>query len=118
MCSQIFGGVTEWLNVEQPKVQNLKADLLARCTDGSLRQLELQTTNEKALSFRMLEYYVGFLRGMGEHVQQTVLYAGKEPLSMPDAFTSPSTNHRYTILNLREMDGEPLLESPDWADNQ
>jgi len=37
---------------------------------------------------------------------------------MDDAFHSPSTQHRYTILNLREMDGDELLASEDLADNQ
>jgi len=32
------------------------------------------------------------------------------------AFVTPSTRHRYTILALREMDGTELLESDDCAD--
>jgi len=118
LATMLFGDSFEWQNVEQPAVRNLRADLLAKCADGTYRQVELQVTNDRGLAFRMLEYYVGFYRSLGEHVQQTVLYAGREPLRMDDAFHSPSTQHRYTNLNLREMDGDELLASEDLADNQ
>ena len=41
----LFGdaGVTEWLNVEQPRVNNPRADLLARCGDGRLRHVEISS---------------------------------------------------------------------------
>ncbi len=114
----LFGEVVEWPNIEQPAVRNLRADLLARSADGVLRQVELQVSNDAGMAFRMLEYYAGFYRLLGEHVEQTVLYAGREPLRMDDVFETASTRHRFTILNLREMDGEELLASDDWADNE
>jgi predicted transposase YdaD len=114
----LFGEVVEWPNIEQPAVRNLRADLLARSADGVLRQVELQVSNDPGMAFRTLEYYAGFYRLLGEHVEQTVLYAGREPLRMDDVFETASTRHRFTILNLREMDGEELLASDDWADNE
>ncbi len=47
----LFGGpVAEWLNVELPKVQNPRADLLARGKDGTLRHLELEVGNTRHLA--------------------------------------------------------------------
>jgi hypothetical protein len=66
----------------------------------------------------MAEYYLGFHRTLNEHVNQTVLYVGREPLRMPAAFITPAMHHDYTLLNLREKNGEPLLSSHDWADNE
>ncbi len=118
MSRALFGGpVTEWLNVEQPDVRNPRADLLARGPDGKLRHVELQSRNDPEMGFRELDYYVGFRRLLKEHVEQIVLYAGREPLTMRPAFESPSTEHRFRILDLREMDGEDLLLSDDWGDN-
>jgi predicted transposase YdaD len=114
----LFGEVVEWPNVELPEVRNLRVDLLARCAGGIYRQLELQVNNDSQMPFRMLEYAVALQRALGEPVEQTVLYVGRGPLTMPASYQGPRTRHDYTILNLREMDGTPLLESDDWTDNE
>ena len=46
------------------------------------------------------------------------MHVGPEPLRMPADFVTPSLDFRYSILNLREMDGAELLASDDWADNE
>ena len=114
----LFGEIVAWQNVEQPTVSNRRADLLARCADGLLRHIEIQLQNDLAIPFRMAEYYLGFYRLLNEHVLQILLYVGREPLRMPDAFETPSMRHKYVVLNLQEMDGEALLASEDWADNE
>ncbi len=115
---QLFGEIVAWQNVEQPTVSNRRADLLARCADGSLRHIEIQLKNDLAIPFRMAEYYLGFHRILNEHVVQILLYVGREPLRMPAAFVTPAMRHEYTVLNLRDKDGEALLASDDWADNE
>ncbi len=118
MSRILFGGpVAEWLNIEQPDVRNLRADILARVTGGSLRHVELQIRNDPEIGLRELDYYVGFQRLLKEHVEQIVLYAGREPLTMKPLFESPSTQHKFRIVDVRQMDGEDLLESDDWGDN-
>jgi hypothetical protein len=114
----LFGEVVDWPNVELPDVRNPRADLLARTAEGHLRQVELQFQNDPAMPFRMVDYYVGIRRLYPEPLYQTVLYAGREPLRMTSFYASPTTRHEYTILNLREMDGEELLASDDWTDNE
>jgi predicted transposase YdaD len=118
MSRILFGGeVAEWLNIEQPDVRNLRADILARVTDGKLRHVEFQTRNDPEIGLRELDYYVGFQRLLKEHVEQIVVYAGREPLNMKPVFESPSTQHKFRIIDIRQMDGEDLLESDDWGDN-
>ena len=114
----LFGGpVVEWLDAEQPKVTNRRGDVLAKTSDGRLHHVEFQTRNDPEMPFRMLEYYVGYRRRWRDHIEQVLLYAGKEPLRMKDVFQSPTTRHAYRIVNVRELDGEPLLLSGDWRDN-
>jgi len=115
---QLFGEIVAWQNVEQPTVSNRRADLLARCADGTLRHIEIQLKNDLAIPFRMAEYYLGFHRILNEHVIQILLYVGREPLRMPAEFVTPAMRHEYILLNLRDMDGEALLASDDWADNE
>jgi hypothetical protein len=114
----LFGGkVTEHLATEQPQVFNHRADMVVRTEDGSLHQVEFQTSNESGFAVRMLEYYAYLVRVHKQHVVQTVLYLGAEPLRLERSYTSPSMDFRFEVVNLREFDAEPLLASPDWADN-
>ena len=114
----LFGGkVTEHLATEQPQVFNHRADMVVRTEDGSLHQVEFQVSNEARFAVRMLEYYAYLLRVHKQHIVQTVLYLGREPLRLERTLKSPSMDFRFDIINLREYDAEPLLASPDWADN-
>ena len=115
---QLFGGkVSEVLPTEQPQVYNLRADLVVRAREGGLHQVEFQATNEVGLPRRILRYYIYLEGAYGEHVTQTVLYMGREPMRLKDTYTTPTLQFRFAIVNLRELDAEPLLASPDWVDN-
>ena len=115
----LFGGgrITEFLPTEQPQISNRRVDLLARTEDRSLRQVEFDASNEAGFALRMLEYYIYLVRRYGEHVAQVVLYLGRDPMRLERTYKSPSLDFRFEIVNLRELDAEPLLASPDWADN-
>ena len=114
----LFGGkVTEHLATEQPQVFNHRADMVVRTEDGSLHHVEFQTYNETRFAVRMLESYGYLVRFHKQHVIQTVLYLGRAPLRLERSYTSPSMDFRFEIVNLSEYDAEPLLASPDWADN-
>jgi hypothetical protein len=115
----LFGdaGVIEWISVEQPRVNNPRADLLARCGDGRLRHVEIQTSNDPGMARRNAEYYMGFWRLLDEHVEQVLLFASQRPLTMSPVFETPSMRFEFRILDLKIWDGEPLLASEDWGDN-
>ena len=114
---RVFGGkVIEHLATEQPQVSNHRADMVVRTGDGALHHVEFQATNEPGFGLRMLGYYYYLVSTHGQHVIQTVLYLGREPLRLEDGYQSPSMDFRYEIVNLREYDAEPLLASDDWAD--
>jgi hypothetical protein len=118
IARQLFGGpVVEWVSVEQPKVTNMRVDLLAQLEDGSLRHVELQAKNEPDMGRRQAEYYLGFHRLVGEHVDQIMLYVGREPLRMRPVFETPTMRYEFRLLDIRDVDGEPLLASEDWGDN-
>lgn len=114
---RLLGGkVTEHLATEQPQVSNNRADMVVRTTDGWLHQVEFQVANEPGFGLRMLGYYTYLVSTYGQHVVQTVLYLGREPLRLESGYQSPSMEYRFEIVNLREYDAELLLASADWAD--
>jgi len=80
---ELAGGPTEkWLDVELPKVQNLRMDLLGETGDGNLVHVELQSANDGAMPLRMAEYCFGVFRQFGRFPRQVLLYVGEAPLRM------------------------------------
>ena len=69
--------VAKWLDVDLPKVQNLRLDLLGETVDGGLVHVELQSGNDAAMPLRMAEYCLGVFRLFGRFPQQIVLYVGE-----------------------------------------
>jgi hypothetical protein len=109
--------VETWLDVELPKVQNLRVDLLGETGDGALIHVELQSTNEKAMPLRMAEYYLGIYRLLARFPRQLCLYIGKAPLQMQSELRCPDLSFRYAIVDIRSLDGDRLMESSDIGDN-
>lgn len=109
--------VEKWLNVELPKVQNPRADLLGETADGKLIHVELQSVNETTMPLRMAEYCLGVLRLFGKFPRRVVLYVGEAPLGMESELRGPDVLFRYHMIDIRELDGERLLESEETGDN-
>jgi hypothetical protein len=54
--------VAKSLDVELPKVQNPRLDLLGETVDRGLVHVELQSGNDAAMPLRMAEYCLGIFR--------------------------------------------------------
>lgn len=111
------GQIKRWLNVELPKTQNLRVDLLAELTSGELLHFEMQSRNWGRMPFRMLEYGVMICRREGRYPIQILIYAGNERLRMRDHFQAPAFKFRYEIIDLKTLDGTRLLESDNVSEN-
>ena len=109
--------VKKWLNVELPKVQNPRADLLGETVDGNLIHVELQSANDGTMPLRMAEYCLGVFRLFGKFPRQVVLYVGEPPLGMDNELRGPDMSFRYRIIDIRDLDGDRLLESEESGDN-
>jgi hypothetical protein len=48
--------ISHWLNTELPKFQTTRADLLGTTEDDTLVHVELQSTNDSTMAFRMVDY--------------------------------------------------------------
>src|ERR1051325_7337750 len=96
--------VTEWLNIELPRTQKLRVDLLGELANGELVHI-------------VLEYGVAILRSTGRYPRQMVLYVGNDRLTMTSELHGPGLDFRYQLFDMRELDGEGLLASPQVSDN-
>lgn len=118
MMHELAGGaVDKWLDAELPKVENRRVDLLGELAGGSLVHLELQSGNEAAMPLRMAEYCLRVFRLFGKFPCQILLYVGEAPLRMASELRGPKVWFEYRTVDIRDLDGDRLLESEDIGDN-
>ena len=104
--------IDRWLPTELPRVRNRRVDLLGEAPEGELLHIELQSRNED-IAPRMLEYKLDIFHAHGRYPRQLVLYFGAEPLRMSGRLEVPGLVYECRIVDIRELDGEALLASPD-----
>jgi predicted transposase YdaD len=116
---ELTGGIAveKWLDVEMPEMQNTRVDLLGETAAGSLIHVELQSANDVTMPLRMLEYYVRVYRLFNRFPSQILLYVGTAPLRMPAELIGPDLSFRYRAVDIRDLDGDRLLESDRVGDN-
>lgn len=102
----------KWINVEAPKVNNRRVDLLGELPDGNLVHIELQSRNEKDFALRMAEYAFGIRRKYGHLPHQVALYVGEAPLRMKDRIEGPDVSVRFHLVDIRNLDGERSDRNP------
>ncbi len=108
--------IREWINVELPKAQLNKLDLVAWLADGRLYHLELQSGNDPDMACRMLEYYFLLWKRYNVPPMQQMIYVGGRPMTMSAEIQHENLTFRYRIIDMRELDSEALLQSPVIAD--
>lgn len=115
---QITGEVhiIRWLNVELPEVRTRRADLLGETADGQLFQLEVQSSNDADMPLRMAEYSLAVYRHFRRFPKQILLYVGEARLRMARSLMGPDPANpefafRYTLVDVRDLDGNALLQS-------
>ena len=109
--------VARWHNAELPEVRSRRADLLGEAAQGELRHIELQSTHHPRMALRMLEYSAAICRIYGRFPEQAVLYVGNAPLRMQGQLTGPRLSFDCSMIDIRELDSEPLLTSRNLDDN-
>jgi hypothetical protein len=109
--------IARWLNVELPEVRNTRVDLLGETAAGDLIHIELQSTNDPTMPLRMAEYYLRVYRLFSRFPQQILVYVGDAPLRMGTELRGPALSYSYRIVDIRDLNGERLLDSPRVGDN-
>lgn len=109
LLGQLAGApVRRWLNVELPRTQMRRVDLLAELETGVLFHLELQTRNDTKIGQRLLDYCLRIEEQLQQVPNQMVLYVGWEPLRMSPTLEWPHLRFEYSLLDIRDLDAEML----------
>ncbi len=93
-----------------------RPDFVARLTDGRILHLEIQSEGED-MPWRMLEYYLLIRREYGQPPTQIVLYIGEKPANIASSIVEERLRFSCDVIDIREIDGKPLIESDSLADN-
>ena len=74
IIEQVAGtAIARWHNMELPKVEQMRVDLLGESPDGELIHIELQSTNDSLMALRMAEYSLRVYRLFGRFARAIVL---------------------------------------------
>jgi hypothetical protein len=109
--------VARFLIPELQEVRGHRADLLGEARDGTLFHVELQSSNDSRMAFRMLDYLVAIERDYGSVPRQFVLYVGEAAMKMENRIVAGGLSFEVTMVDIRSLDGEPLLKSDSLDDN-
>jgi hypothetical protein len=109
--------VAKFLNSDLPEVLSQQADLVGEASDGTLFHVELQSTRDGRIAFRMLNYPVAIEGKFGQIPQHLVLYVGKGPMRMESRIKASGISFEVRLLDMRQMDGGPLPDSDDLDEN-
>ncbi len=114
----LTGGVPirETLNVELPRVQARRADIVYLLDDGSILHIEFQSTNDRDIAYRQGIYCLLLAQRHRKPVRQVVLYVGRGKMTMPDSIETGQTTVHYQILDIRSIAAEQLVATGHPAD--
>ena len=109
----------ELLPTEQQRVEDRRADLVARVVDRATQDnfilhIEIQNNNQTLMPLRMLRYYTDIrLSYPQQRLRQFLVYIGKPALSMTDGIGESGLQYRYHVLDMHTVDCQQLLEQDD-----
>lgn len=117
LLSQALGRevvVSRILPTELITVGNLHPDVLFETDDGALIHTELQGYRQDDFAARNLLYYALVLRDYGRAPIQIVFWLGPGKVGVGEGLSHPpALEYRYRVIDVREIDGDWLLENGD-----
>jgi hypothetical protein len=118
LLRRLTGGVAieGFLNVELPKVHERRVDLVISLANGAILHMELQSSNDPQMAYRMLEYWPLIKARFKRPLRQTVLYVGRHKMAIPSRLEEDRVRIDYDVVDFREIPVEPLLRSGNAGD--
>ena len=103
LLTKLAGGVKirAFLNVEFPKVRDRRVDLVVLLEDGTILHVEIQSTHDGEIAYRLLEYYAVVKRRHKRPMRQVLLYVGQGKLRMPGRFDEDGNLFQWEVVDIR-----------------
>ena len=111
------GQAREVLTVEYPSGRLRRPDLVVRLTDGRLYPLELQSTSNPTMPWRLVDYSSLLRQHDVQAPQPQILDVGEAPLALASHIAEATLSFQYEVIDMRTLDGERLLASAVLEDN-
>ena len=108
--------VKEFLNVELPKVQERRVDLVLSLEDGSILHIEFQSTNDRNMAYRMVEYWPLIKRRFRRPLRQVVLYVGQARPAIANRLEEDDLRFSYGVMDIREIGADVLMKAGNHGD--
>jgi predicted transposase YdaD len=105
----------EFIESEFERVENRRADIVAKINDEFILHLEIQNNNHNKMNYRMLRYWLDIREISNLPIKQYVVYIGKDDLNMHSKVIEENIDYGYTLFNIKTIDCELLFreDSPD-----
>ena len=98
-------------------VKNREADLVVKLEDNTILHIEIQSTNDPSMPYRMFEYfYLITDKYKPKDLIQVCIYIGKEPLKMSDKIQFSDWTYRYRLIDMKDIPCKELVSSPNITD--
>ena len=107
----------EFLETKFPKVEEKEADIVVKLEDDTIFHLEIQSTDDKTMPKRMLQYALLIENIHGQFPLQSVLYIGEKEIEIKNSIKTEHINYQFDVKNIKEIDCSVLIESEDINDN-
>jgi hypothetical protein len=101
--------VKEFLNVELPKVRERRVDLVLSLEDDSLLHIEFQSTNDRNMAYRMVEYWALIKGRFKRPLRQVVLFVGQARSAIVNRLEEDGLRFSYDLLDIRDIDAGALM---------
>ncbi len=91
----------------------LKLDFMIQNHKASIH-IEIQATNDSAMHYRMLQYFLSIIKKFSVIPHQYVIYVGKNRINMPSSFKIDGIiDFSYTIIDLSTLQAKLFLNCSD-----
>jgi len=105
------------LNSVFPSTKERRVDLLLELEDNSILHIEFQTSNDKDMLYRMLEYYSLIKSHFKDRsLYQKLIYLGEDECNMENSFEDIGISYKYEIIDIKYIQCDSLIESNNIAD--
>jgi hypothetical protein len=111
LLKQLCGGVgvRQSLNVELAIVEERRSDLLFELEDKSLFLLDIQSTNDRNMGYRIGIYTLVGAQKYDRKIRAVVLYTGMPVMRMKKHVDAGSVVVQYELIDIREIGAEALM---------
>lgn len=90
-------------------MQERRVDLVLSLEDGSILHIEFQSTNDRNMAYRMVEYWPLIKRRFRRPLRQVVLYVGQARPAIANRLEEDDLRFSYGVMDIREIGADVLM---------